>query len=82
MINSSITNGGSVNPCRTRSTNKNSVETDFFVPATKASVKAFPQRTPEFYHKRTMRVLSLGAAIYLDACFLMNKCAPKFFCRV
>lgn len=79
MSDITMLNGESADSCRFRSTIKKSVETDFFVPATKASVKAFPQRTPEFYHKRTMRVLSLGAAIYLDACFLMNKCAPKFF---
>ncbi len=79
MINSSIDNGGSVNPCRTRSTNKISVETDFFVPSPKASFKASVHRTPEFYHKRTMRVLAKDATIYLDACFLMSKKAPQFF---
>lgn len=65
--------------CRFRSTVKKSVVTDFFVPTAEAPVKAYTPRTPEFYHKRTMSVLSPDAAIYLDACFLMYTNAPQFF---
>lgn len=79
MSDITIINGESVDSCRFRSTIKKSVGTDFFVPTPQASIKTYSQRTPEFYHKRTMRVLSQDAAIYLDACFLMSKTAPQFF---
>lgn len=79
MSDITMLNGESADSCRFRSTIKNSVETDFFVPSPKASYKASAHRTPEFYHKRTMRVLAQDATIYLDACFLMNKKALQFF---
>ena len=71
--------GESVDSCRRRSTNKKSVGTDFLASATTAHKKTIAPRSAEFYHNRTIRVLSTGSSIYPDACFLMNQAAPIFF---